>query len=1429
MLATPLQAQLIAEYDRANNAGCNTTTWATTNLSVTGLCRGSGIAYNTGGDYNSRNWATGASLDATDYIELVATPDAGYQLDISSMKFRLDRSNSGPPNYVIRSSVDGYTSDLATGTISASGSTITDVFSLSSTSAITIRIYCYGASSSAGTMDVEGFTGTNVGDAGAQLFGTVTATCSAPSTQASSFTSSGISFTNGTTQWTRGNGDNVLVVASTSSTPTDPSSGTAYTANTAYGSGDAVGSGYVVYNGTGTSVNVTGLASGTTYYFYIYEYFNTGTCYHLTELTGNFTTLTTSSSSDIIAVASSESATIPSTTTTAGPLTSTQGVQVWQFTIRDGGGSTDSDAFGTVLESVSLTQGAGNAMDNWSDAIQSADLFDGSTHLATGTIGASQIDFTGFSATAPDNGSKTLSVRISLNCGVGTGNGNNDGDDFQFSILNSDATVAASNSSGFSAFTTASSNNGDNVYAVTATELQFDNQASSTGINNAMSTVTVNATDACGNIDTDYTGTVTITSTGTLSGSSTNTAALSSGTATFTNIIHSATGTSLTLTASVSGLTNATSTTFDIVLSTSFEKGDFAIIAVNTTRNASGSADEVCFITFKNITAGTSFEITDNGYERVTAGQWGNTEGTVKFTRDASATTISAGSIICIEGPDASYDGDGVDKFDIYVCGVKDDANWTLASQTNYNPQQMDWNSSDQVWIMQGGTWNHNTDNGHDDTYTGGNVLYGWTAIPWETSPGYSSTAGSTLFNGMDCYVTNVTGVTNKDKVKYTGSKTGTKLELLALINDNANWTGYADNASYDAAPAAYDYLNESCTNTGFTINTATASPGIWTGDIDDDWFFCGNWENFEIPTSTTDVTIDQDANNDCLVSGDDAECQSLSISSNSNTNNNLEVDGTGSLTIGNALSITKSAGTGNLTVETTGATTFQANDVTITGTAASANNAEFRNESSTSTVEFTGDLTINNGGYLDLDGTADGTLSIGGHYTNNHNAAGFEEGGSTIIFNGSANQNITTNSFTESFNNVTLSKSAGALVLQNNISLLTTATLSLFDDQVDLNGNQLTLNNPATGAITRTSGSIVEESGAASGNNSGKINWVMGTTTGSHVFPFASAIGGTYIPFTFNLNSGNAGTVSLSTYGTPATNLPWPSSPTNVSNLYSSVGLSPDNRAATADRFWQIDETGGSANADITFSYLTSELPASPYNDHTQMMAQRWDASSSSWDETVIAGQTRGTITGGYYLTAPGITSFSPWTLGHLSSPLPVELLEFNAESNKNVVNLNWATASEKNTDYFLVERSKDGESFETVSYVKASGNSINTLEYYSTDFKPIGGQSYYRLKMVDYDGFYEYSQLVPVTIDNNTNTLSAGRIQNGWNVFYSTQSEDAMLELLNSMGQIIKVIPLNKGNDQNTSLIPDQISNGVYFLRLIDRSKEEIVKVVY
>lgn len=92
-----------------------------------------------------------------------------------------------------------------------------------------------------------------------------------------------------TITWTRGNGTGVLVILSQGAPLNDSPVGFSFTGNATFGNGSVLGNGFVVYNGTASSVNVTGLTPQTNYFVNIFEYTNPG-CYNLTALNGSFTT-----------------------------------------------------------------------------------------------------------------------------------------------------------------------------------------------------------------------------------------------------------------------------------------------------------------------------------------------------------------------------------------------------------------------------------------------------------------------------------------------------------------------------------------------------------------------------------------------------------------------------------------------------------------------------------------------------------------------------------------------------------------------------------------------------------------------------------------------------------------------------------------------------------------------------------------------------------------------------------------------------------------------------------------------------------------------------------------------------------------------------------------------------------------------------------
>ena len=124
------------------------------------------------------------------------------------------------------------------------------------------------------------------------------------------------------------------------------------------------------------------------------------------------------------------------------------------------------------------------------------------------------------------------------------------------------------------------------------------------------------------------------------------------------------------------------------------------------------------------------------------------------------------------------------------------------------------------------------------------------------------------------------------------------------------------------------------------------------------------------------------------------------------------------------------------------------------------------------------------------------------------------------------------------------------------------------------------------------------------------------------------------------------------------------------------------------------------------------------------------------------------------------GVTGFSDFGIGiHQSNtPLPVTLMYLTATPvDDRYIALEWATASEINNSGFQVERSTDGVSFESVAWVDGHGNSNSMIKYNTDDDRVATGIIYYyRLKQTDFDGKYDYSNIVSATLASGKNGIT-------------------------------------------------------------------------
>lgn len=170
----------------------------------------------------------------------------------------------------------------------------------------------------------------------------------------------------------------------------------------------------------------------------------------------------------------------------------------------------------------------------------------------------------------------------------------------------------------------------------------------------------------------------------------------------------------------------------------------------------------------------------------------------------------------------------------------------------------------------------------------------------------------------------------------------------------------------------------------------------------------------------------------------------------------------------------------------------------------------------------------------------------------------------------------------------------------------------------------------------------------------------------------------------------------------------------------------------------------------------------------------------------------------------------------------LPVELAEFTAECKNNEVVLNWTTMTEKNNDYFSIERSENGKDFIQLGIIKASGNSNMKINYTFTDSIQSDKQAYYRIKETDLDQSMSYSDLITTPFCKNKNEFSyqlfPNPANNTLNLSIKNFESNIQLIITNQLGEIA----YDKILDNNTNSINvSEFISGIYFIQFVTAEK--------
>jgi hypothetical protein len=173
----------------------------------------------------------------------------------------------------------------------------------------------------------------------------------------------------------------------------------------------------------------------------------------------------------------------------------------------------------------------------------------------------------------------------------------------------------------------------------------------------------------------------------------------------------------------------------------------------------------------------------------------------------------------------------------------------------------------------------------------------------------------------------------------------------------------------------------------------------------------------------------------------------------------------------------------------------------------------------------------------------------------------------------------------------------------------------------------------------------------------------------------------------------------------------------------------------------------------------------------------------------------------------------------------LPLKWLSFTVQKQNNQVSLNWSTASETNTKNFIVEHSINGINWHGLSILTAAGNSDNILSYNYTHVLPIAGINYYRIKQMDIDGNYSYSEIRSIRISNDAEPFKVvgNPIVNGKLQIQISQPMSQPIKLFSNDGRLIWTKQFIPGAH---SVDVSQLMNGTYILKTAGYSEKILVQ---
>jgi hypothetical protein len=244
----------------------------------------------------------------------------------------------------------------------------------------------------------------------------------------------------------------------------------------------------------------------------------------------------------------------------------------------------------------------------------------------------------------------------------------------------------------------------------------------------------------------------------------------------------------------------------------------------------------------------------------------------------------------------------------------------------------------------------------------------------------------------------------------------------------------------------------------------------------------------------------------------------------------------------------------------------------------------------------------------------------------------------------------------------------------------------------------------------------------------------------------------------------------------------------------------------------WDINKTNTNTGSgiDLTFQWQSSQEA----NSIGSFALNHYNSSTSDWQIAIGTSATPSGITTKTMTHTDYTGTFSPFAIGDGITPLPIDIISFNAKPNNNVVDLTWTSYSE-NTNPFNILKSTDGINWIKIGTLHPTDNNV---QYLFTDHKP-ASINYYQLSQLDQNNTLQYSDIRVVNFNDNTLTV----FPNPNNGDFTIQSKRIVqFQICDYTGKVVLV------GDNSPPLIKTNLIKGIYFIKISEGDKTTVNKII-